>query len=125
MFEGINWLAVLLAAASAFALGGIWYGPLFKRAWCRENGMDPDAPPKGHPGMVFGTAFVAALVAAAAFAIILRPEPSLFVALHDKSALAAAHVFRDQIGRVDVHPFERAFGAGGFDDDPANAQRPI
>ena len=71
-FIDINWLAVLVAAVSAFLLGGIWYGPLFKHAWCRENGIDPDAPPKGHPGMVFGTAFVAALVAAAAFARIRR-----------------------------------------------------
>ena len=36
---------VLVAAVSAFLLGGIWYGPLFKHAWCRENGIDPDAPP--------------------------------------------------------------------------------
>ena len=45
---------------------------------CRENGIDPDAPPKGHPGMVFGTAFAAALVAAAAFAIArkLGPKPA-------------------------------------------------
>ena len=63
--DGINWLAVLLATASAFLLGGIWYGPLFKRAWCRENGTDPDAPPKGHPGKVFGIAILAAFVAAA------------------------------------------------------------
>ena len=72
MFEGINWLAVLAAAVSAFLLGGIWYGPLFKHAWCRENGMDPNAPPQGHPAKVFGTAFVAALIAAAAFGEGLR-----------------------------------------------------
>ncbi len=81
MFEGINWLAVLAAALSAFLLGGLWYGPLFRRAWCRENGIDPDAPPSGHPAKVFGTAFGAALVAAAAFAVLLRPEPPLPVAL--------------------------------------------
>lgn len=33
--EDINWLAVLAATASAFALGGSWYGPLFRRLWCR------------------------------------------------------------------------------------------
>ena len=31
MFEGINWLAVLAAALSAFLLGGLWYGPLVRR----------------------------------------------------------------------------------------------
>ena len=37
----LNWLAVLAAAVSAFVLGGLWYGPLFKNAWCREAGIDP------------------------------------------------------------------------------------
>ncbi len=75
-FAGINWLAVLAATASAFAVGGLWYGPLFRRAWCRENGVDPDAPPGRHPGKVFGTAIVAAFVAASAFALILGPAPA-------------------------------------------------
>ena len=91
-FVDINWLAVLTAAVSAFLLGGIWYGPLFKRAWCRENGMDPDAPPQRHPGKVFGTAVAAALVAAAAFAIILRPGPSLFIAVHAGFLTGLAYV---------------------------------
>ena len=77
----LNWLAILAAAVSAFVLGGIWYGPLFKHAWCREAGMDPDAKP-GHPGRVFGVAFVAALVAAFGFAWYLGPKPDSFVAVH-------------------------------------------
>lgn len=72
----LNWLAVIVAAVSAFVLGGIWYGPLFKTAWCREAGIDMDAKP-AHPARVFGTAFVAALVAAAAFACWLGPAPEL------------------------------------------------
>ena len=44
----INLWAVLLAAASAFLLGGIWYGPLFKHAWCREAGVEQiDVGPRG------------------------------------------------------------------------------
>lgn len=72
----INWLAVLVAAGSAFVLGGLWYGPLFKHAWCREAGIDAAAAPK-HPARVFGTAFVAAFVAAAAFAWFIGPAPGL------------------------------------------------
>ena len=78
----INWLAVLAAAVSAFVLGGLWYGPLFKHAWCREAGVDPQAAPK-HPARVFATAFVASLVAAAAFAWLLGPAPELHRAVHD------------------------------------------
>ncbi|KAF1694914.1 DUF1761 domain-containing protein [Pseudoxanthomonas koreensis] len=72
----LNLWAVLAAALSAFLLGGIWYGPLFRKAWCREAGLDPDAP-GGHPALVFGGAFVASLVAAAAFAWFLGPAPAV------------------------------------------------
>jgi hypothetical protein len=91
-FEGINWLAVLVAAISAFLLGGLWYGPLFKNAWCRENGIDPECPPNGHPAKIFGTAFVAALVAAIAFAVYLGPAPNLHVALHAGFVVGLAYV---------------------------------
>lgn len=90
--EGINWFAVLAAAVSAFMLGGLWYGPLFKHAWCRENGMSADAMAPGHPGMVFGTAFIAALVAAIAFAVYLGPAPNLHVALHAGFVIGLAYV---------------------------------
>lgn len=91
-FVDINWLAVLAAAVSAFLLGGLWYGPLFKNAWCRENGFDPDRPPGTHPAKTFATAFIAALVAASAFAIILRPDPPLFIAVHAGFLTGLAYV---------------------------------
>ena len=75
----------------AFVLGGIWYGPLFKHAWCREAGVDPNAAP-GHPGRVFGSAFVLALVAAFAFAVLLGPAPSLPLALHHGALVGGAFV---------------------------------
>ena len=68
----LNWLAIVVAAVSAFVLGGIWYGPLFKNAWCREAGIDPEAKPKSHPAKVFGIAFVASLIAAYGFAMFLH-----------------------------------------------------
>src|SRR5688500_16621032 len=79
--EGINLWAVLVAAASSFLLGGIWYGPLFLKLWCREAGVDPD-PAKGrHPAKVFGGAFVLAVIAAYVFALFLGPQPELKFAL--------------------------------------------
>lgn len=71
----LNWLAILTAALSAFALGGLWYGPLFKRTWCREAGIDPAAAPP-HPVRVFLTAFVCSLFAALMFAVFLGPTAS-------------------------------------------------
>lgn len=78
----INWLAVVAASLSAFALGGIWYGPLFKRAWCHAAGMDPCSAP-AHPARAFGAAFVASFIAAAAFAWIIGPAPGLRMAVID------------------------------------------
>ena len=87
----LNWLAVVAAAVSAFVLGGIWYGPLFKHTWCREAGIDPDAKP-GHPARVFGTAFVAALFAAFTFAWFLGPQPEVHKAVHAGLMVGVAFV---------------------------------
>lgn len=66
----LNWLAVIAAAVSAFVLGGIWYGPLFKKAWCREAGIDPDSAPS-HAARIFATAFGCSLLSALMFAVFL------------------------------------------------------
>jgi hypothetical protein len=76
----INYLAVLVAAASSFALGGLWYShALFGAVWSREAGLPPDK--KGHPGVVFGTSFVLALIAAWLFAAVLPTSASLSQAI--------------------------------------------
>lgn len=80
MLAQLNVWAILAAAVSAFVLGGIWYGPLFKRVWCREAGVDPDKP-NGHPAAIFGGAFVLSLVAAAVFALFLGPAPASGLAI--------------------------------------------
>ena len=72
----LNYLAIIVAAVSAFLLGGLWYGPLFKQAWCREAGVDPNGT-HGHPARIFGGAFVLSLIAAAVFAYVLGPNPEL------------------------------------------------
>ena len=37
-FDGLNLWAVLTATVVAFVLGGLWYGPLFGRAWLAAVG---------------------------------------------------------------------------------------
>lgn len=59
------WL-IIAAALSTFVLGYVWYGPLFKKAWCKENGIAEDFQ-AGHPGKVFGISFIFAFLAAGAF----------------------------------------------------------
>ena len=60
----ISWLAVVLAAVSGFLVGGLWYGPLFLKAWQREAGISHDDMSKRHPAWVFGGAFLLQLIAA-------------------------------------------------------------
>ena len=38
----INWIAVAVATIVTFALGALWYGPLFGKAWLKATGLDPE-----------------------------------------------------------------------------------
>ena len=66
----INYLAVVLGAAAFFAVGALWYGALFGKAWQREVGMGPEAVAAakakggGHMAKIMGLCFVAELVIA-------------------------------------------------------------
>jgi hypothetical protein len=88
----INFLAVLVAAASSFVLGGVWYSPmLFGAAWQREAG-DTLKPGEGHPFKVFGVSFVFALIAAVVYAWIMPPVAAPGQALAQGLAVGAGLV---------------------------------
>jgi hypothetical protein len=73
----LNFFAVLVAAASSFALGGLWYSPLlFLNPWKRASGQ-AEQPDKPHSPMVFVVSFAFSLIAAAAFAAWIGPNPPL------------------------------------------------
>ncbi|MBB3764509.1 DUF1761 domain-containing protein [Sphingomicrobium lutaoense] len=67
----INWIAVLVAAVSAFVLGGIWYGPIFGKTWMGLVGVTEESMKEANMGKIYGTAFLLNLVAVAAFAMFL------------------------------------------------------
>jgi hypothetical protein len=69
-------LAVLVAALSSFVLGGLWYGPLFGRAWQLEVGMSDERARSVDKVRVFGLSFLLALVAAGVFGMFLGPDPA-------------------------------------------------
>ena len=60
--ESINYLAVLVAALSAFIIGGLWYSVLFAKPWMVENGFDDEQLKKGNIGMIFGGSFILSFV---------------------------------------------------------------
>lgn len=72
MLAGINWLAVVVATAAAFGLGGIWYSKvLFANTWMQEVGLTEEAINKAHMPMVFGGTFLLQLLAASALAVVI------------------------------------------------------
>lgn len=61
-----GWLAILIATAAAFVLGGLWYGPLFGAAWLKALGKGPDElQPAAAPFVIsFFTALLTCVVVA-------------------------------------------------------------
>jgi hypothetical protein len=60
----VNLLAILIAAASGFLVGGIWYGPLFGKAWQAEIGLSDDALKNSNMLKIYGTTFLFSLLSA-------------------------------------------------------------
>ena len=74
----VNWIAVGLCAVSSLVLGAIWYSPaLFARQWQTAAGLSEEQAGSGNMGVIFGTAFLLSLAAAAVFAMFLGKEMSL------------------------------------------------
>ena len=74
----INYVAVVVAAVSAFVLGGLWYSPLlFAKPWMRLSGQSEERLKSGSPSVIFGAAFLLSLVAAFVFAMFLGPNPGV------------------------------------------------
>ncbi len=42
----MSWPAMFLAVVASFAIGSVWYGKLFGKAWAREAGFPADWKPK-------------------------------------------------------------------------------
>ncbi len=63
---GLNWWAILVATAAAFVLGGIWYGPVFGKAWMAAIGKtEDDLQPSPMPFIIsFFTALLTCIVLA-------------------------------------------------------------
>jgi Protein of unknown function (DUF1761) len=61
-----NWLAIILAAISSFALGFIWYLPqVFGKIWQRLAGLSDEAIRRGNLFTIFGSAFGLSIIMSA------------------------------------------------------------
>lgn len=50
----IHWLAIVAAAALGFVVGGLWYGPLFGKAWQAARGLSDEKIAEANMPMIFG-----------------------------------------------------------------------
>ena len=63
-FQNLNWLAITVAAVSAFALGSIWYSPLmFVKRWMKESGVTEESARNANMTVLFGLSFVLSFIA--------------------------------------------------------------
>jgi hypothetical protein len=101
----INYFAVVVAAVSAFVIGGMWYSPLlFHKAWMRANGFSDADLQRGSTGVIFGLAFVFSLIMAANLAAFLGAPDTTVVWGATAGALTAIWV---GLGIAVVALFER------------------
>jgi len=73
-FQNLNWLAIIVAAVSAFMLGGLWYSPLlFAKRWMKETGITEESTKNKSMTKIFGLAFILSLVASFFLAMFIGP----------------------------------------------------
>ena len=59
-----NLLAILIAAAAGFLVGGIWYGPLFGKAWMAEHGFTEEQLKDANMLKIYGLTFAFSVLSA-------------------------------------------------------------
>jgi hypothetical protein len=72
--DSINYFAVLVAALSAFIIGGFWYSVLFAKAWMVENDFEEETLRNSNMAKIFGGAFILSLIISFVLALFLGPE---------------------------------------------------
>jgi hypothetical protein len=69
----LNWLAILVSPLAGFVIGGIWYGPLFGKAWMRATGITEAQARSRSIAKTYIGVFVLNLIAAASLAMFIGP----------------------------------------------------
>lgn len=59
-----NLLAIFVAAAAGFLVGGLWYGPLFGKAWMAENGFTEEQLKNANMLKIYGLTFAFSVLSA-------------------------------------------------------------
>jgi len=74
-FHELNWLSIVVAALSAFGLGGLWYSPvLFVKTWMKETGITVESQKSANMVKIFGLSFLLAMVASLLLGLFLGED---------------------------------------------------
>ena len=64
LMENANLLAIMVAAATGFLIGGLWYGPLFGKAWMAEHGFTEEQLRSSNMLKIYGLTFAFSVLSA-------------------------------------------------------------
>jgi hypothetical protein len=70
-FQHIHWHAVIVAAASPFLIGALWYGPVLGKTWMRLTGISKETPGQNSMALTFGMTAVLNIVIATSLAFFI------------------------------------------------------
>lgn len=79
--SAINWLSVIVATLSAFMVGGLWYSPLFGKAWAHGFGFSEEYLAGRNMPQVFSFSLFLSLVAAINLEMFIGAEATLMFGL--------------------------------------------
>lgn len=57
-FSGFNFIEVIVAALSAFLVGGLWFGPLFGKRWQALTGIADEQIAGSNMPLIYGLTFL-------------------------------------------------------------------
>lgn len=73
-FGSINYLAVAVASLVSFAVGAVWYGPLFSKPWMAMTGVTEEQAAEANMVKTFGLTFVMMVIMAVFLAAMIGGE---------------------------------------------------
>lgn len=92
-FNNINWLSVLVAAISAFAIGSIWYSPLLLgHIWQKEIKLSDDEMKSANMPLIFSLAFMMEFIAALVLDMFIGIEATLWTGVMAGALVSVAWV---------------------------------
>lgn len=74
----VSLVATLVATVLGFALGALWYGPIFGKPWMAAVGMSQEQLTAGfNPAKTYGITFVLGFIAAWTFGLYIGEHPGI------------------------------------------------